>query len=60
MHVVETSGTRTRISRLQGGGSPKLSYRPDGGRPQPRPQRRANDTWSWLRSNLSAFRVALS
>ena len=32
MQVVETSGTRTRISRLQGGGSPKLSYRPGGER----------------------------
>ena len=32
MQVVETSGTRTRISRLQGGGSPRLSYRPGGER----------------------------
>jgi hypothetical protein len=37
------SGSRTRISRLQGGGSAQLSYHPI-----------RNGAWSWFRANLSA------
>src|SRR5262245_45521613 len=37
------SGTRTRTSRLQGGGSAQLSYHPI-----------RNGAWSWFRANLSA------